>query len=378
MLLGSLFPAPDGIKWVGVATVIAAPVIVYEILRWLPRVHPVIFFVMPLFAVIASSALLIPPTSAYGTDKLLTFATLTLASALAASLLRDSGTVVTFTWVWIVAAAALSIQAVVGYVGGVRAGGFDDSPIWLARALATAALMVVWHWWHNRTRPIRMVLLLALIIAGIFTTGSRGPLLGFVIGAVLLAIGGQKRFQFKRVAMLVVAGIAAVAALQLLPIFSASRLTGGGTTQESDGLRTLFWQISQPILEAKPFGVGFGNWSFYAHAPAGALWPHNIFLELATEAGIPIAIFFLAMVCLVFVLLLRTARKSQTALLTLAMLAAETLAVCVSGDLNARTFFFLLTLGFLVGVGHLRVEPDETTLPHRSDHSLTRVRRTVQ
>jgi hypothetical protein len=64
-----------------------------------------------------------------------------------------------------------------------------------------------------------------------------------------------------------------------------------------------------------------------------------------TESGVIIGALFLAIVGGIAIRLMRHAVFAPKANLVLALLAAETIAVSVSGDLNARTFFFLLGLG---------------------------------
>lgn len=53
MLVGNLFPDIGCLSIALACTVLAAPVVIYEVLRWLPRFHPVILFVVPVFTVIA-------------------------------------------------------------------------------------------------------------------------------------------------------------------------------------------------------------------------------------------------------------------------------------------------------------------------------------
>lgn len=372
MLIGSLFPAPDGISWVAVATVVAVPVIAYELLRWLPHVHPVVAFVIPLFAILASSAIFIPPTSDYGINKVETFLTLSLASALAASLLRDAETVVMFGRVWLIAGLILSVFALFGYTGTGRADVFESNPIWLARAIASAAVIAVWLWWQKRAPAPLMLLALAILIGGIFASGSRGPLLGMTIGVVVIALV-ITRMKFRRVVTVLVLGAAATVALQTLPLFSGSRLDSVLSGDNSDQSRQLFWTITPPVIQAHPFGVGFGNWAYYAGPPPQFLWPHDIFLEVFTELGVPLGIFFVAMTTLVYVRLLRSVRRNPVALLTLGLLACETASVSVSGDLNARTFFFLLALGFLVGSKQKMLRSDGPMDARTSIHAHKRL-----
>ncbi|MDQ0726304.1 hypothetical protein QFZ21_001304 [Microbacterium sp. W4I20] len=61
--------------------------------------------------------------------------------------------------------------------------------------------------------------------------------------------------------------------------------------------------------------------------------------------------------------LLSRSREMPVAILVFAILVAEVVQISVSGDLNARTFWFLMALGFFLGVravipGSMPVAPE--------------------
>lgn len=348
LLLASLFPAAGKVNVVGIAALLAAPVAVYEILRFLPRLHAVVWFVVPLFGVIAGHVLLYWPVNAYGQEKFSRFLTLTLVSALAACLLRDRAAVVTFARFWIVACLILAAFALAGWGGTERAGAFESNPVWLARALATALIAALWLSWRKLQHPGLMMIATAVLLLGLVATGSRGPLVGAVVGVVVLGVTGDK-LKFHRLSSIVLAGAAAVFAIFTVPALQGGRLVQvlgeGGLTDET---RNYFLDATLPVIARNPLGVGFGNWAISAGSPYH-VWPHNLFLEVFAEMGIMAGVLLVSAVLVVVVRLVRRAAANPVAAGVLAMLVAETCAVCVSGDLNARTFFFLLTLGFLAG-----------------------------
>ncbi|WP_334149002.1 O-antigen ligase family protein [Microbacterium sp.] len=345
LLLGSLFPAIPGFPIALVAAVLTAGAVIYEFLRWLPRFHPVVL-VLLLFGAVAMTALSIAPSSEYGEDKLQKWLTITLISALAASLLRDRRSFQTFGAVWIVAASGLAVVTLLGFDGG-RADAFGANPIWLARALATGILIAIWLWWKKYASAWMMFGVIALLAAGLVASGSRGPVLGVIAGVVVLALfAGSGRVW--RIALILVGGVGAIWAVQVLPFFAGSRfetLLSGGTAD--DAVRTYYWGLSREIIANNPEGVGFGNWNAAAGYPRH-LWPHNLFLEIFAEMGTLVGAITVVVVLIVAVRLLVRAPKDPIALLVFALLAAELVSVNLSGDLNARTFWFLLTAGFLV------------------------------
>lgn len=348
LLIGSLTPTIGGYSVVPIAAGLAVPVVIYEVLRFLPKLHPVVLFVVPLFGVLASHALFVAPATEYGADKLSKFLTLTLASALVACLLRDGRSVVTFARAWVAVTVVLAALSLAGWEGSGRSEVFESNPIWLGRALAAGVLAAIWLAWR-KTNPRLMLLAAAVLLVGLLATGSRGPLVGVIIGAVVLSVAGQS-VRISRVLGILAAGVLGIFAVQTLPFLREGRLAqilaGNDVTDQT---RNIFLDVTLPLIAQAPGGVGFGNWALSVSVPRQFLWPHNLFLEVFAELGILTGLFLMAVLVAVVVRLLRRTTTNPGASFVLAALTAETFSVCVSGDLNARTFFFLLTLGFLAG-----------------------------
>lgn len=349
LLIGSLFPAVGGIGLVAVASVLAVPVILYEALRFFPTVHWSVVLVVPVFGLLASHALFVEPSEVYGQDKLSTFLTLTLLSALAATLLRDSKSVETLAGVWILATLVLAGIAIIGWAGAGRAVGFDSNPIWLGRALATGALAALWFAWRKKQYRLAMLAAFSVLAVALLATGSRGPLLGLVAGAVVLSVVGN-RMKLRSLALIVLAGIGAIYAIMTLPFLNDGRLAqiieGEAATDQS---RNIFLDQTIPLILREPGGVGFGQWAQNVSVPRQFNYPHNLFLEVFAELGVLTGLVLLLAVVVVAVRLARQSRAVPAAAFVLAALVNESFSVAVSGDLNARTFFFLLALGAVVG-----------------------------
>lgn len=346
LLIGSLFPTLLGISFTTVAAAITLPVVVYEILRWLPRIHPVALFVLPLFGVFALHMIFVPPATAYGEDKVLKWLTITLMTALAASLLRDEKSIHTFCWAWIVASTGLALVAVTGFQGE-RAEGFDSNPIWLARAMGTALVMLFWLATQRKVRVPVLLVLSVLLAVGIIATGSRGPILAVGVGAAMVAMFSN-RYRIRKVIAILVGAGAAYWAVTVLPFFAESRFVSLLVDGDNDLSRSIFWTVTPGVIKSHPGGVGVGNWSLYAGAPRQFEYPHNLFLEIFSEFGVAIGVAFMVLMVVLGILLLRRGKEAPVAIAVLALLGSETANVFVSGDLNGRTFWFLLTLSFLV------------------------------
>lgn len=348
LLTGGLFPPVGGIPLNLLTALVAIPLVIHEIARTLPIVHPLIPFVAFLFGTFAVSVLITGPSNDYGIEKATTFFTLTLLGTLVAALVRDKGDLRTLAKTWAFVATGLAVFALVGFTGGDRASGFASSPIWLGRAFATGGLAAMWLAWQSPKQRKLYALLSVFLLVGIVATGSRGPLIGFALGALALALA-HGRFSLRRVAGLGAAAALGIVAIQALPIFQNSRLLSSASdTSQSSSLRETFWSATIKIIHERPGGVGIGNWAEVAIPPAGFMYPHNLFLEIASESGAAIAaLFMVAVICLVA----STARRSRSdpqSVLVLSLILCELVSVSVSGDLNGRTFFFFLGLAVVV------------------------------
>ena len=96
-------------------------------------------------------------------------------------------------------------------------------------------------------------------------------------------------------------------------------------------------------------------------------YPHNLWLEVLCEAGWAAGGMLIAIVVRVAWRLVRASRTEPAAVLLLSLAAFEVVCVSVSGDLNARTFFFVLTLGYAVSWWRngQEVQPDRRGNSHR-------------
>lgn len=344
LLVGSLFPQIPGFPLSLIAGVFAGIGVAYELLRWLPKFHPA-FLIAIFFALLALHAVYLAPQNSYGDDKLWRWITFTLVSAMAASLIRDRRTFQTLAFVWLLAASGLAVATLLGYDGG-RSDAFGANPIWLGRALATGVIIAIWLWWKKLASAWLMFGLIALLGAALVATGSRGPLLGVIVAVAILALfAGRGRIW--RIGLILVGGIVSAWAVQTLPFFAGSRFeTMGSGASDSDATRQYYWEATLAVIARNPHGVGFGNWSIAAGNPRH-LWPHNLFLEIFAELGIWLGVLTVIFVAVTLIRLLRQCSTNSLALPLLAIVCAEVVNVNVSGDLNARTFWFMLSLGLL-------------------------------
>ncbi len=237
-------------------------------------------------------------------------------------------------------------------------------PISLARGAATGLLLAIFvllvttsAW--RRTAALAVIPLLGISFIG---AGSRGPVVGLVAGLlVLFALTLGDRLSRRRLVLLAVALLAsAVLIPQLVPGQNVSRslsvLVGGGQDagggDVSNG-RTALWGDAWRDFGDHPLtGIGTGS---FAHTNPIGIYPHNAFLEAASELGLPGLLLVGGLVALAFVHVGRAWRRSAGedrthAALVGGYLAAAAVNAQFSGDFPTNTALWLgagLALGLL-------------------------------
>jgi O-antigen ligase len=223
------------------------------------------------------------------------------------------------------------------------------------------------------TAALAVVLLLAFsLFSGSRMVWVYAGLVG-LLGAVMLA--RRPAPEARRFALACLAVVAVFALL--VPLLSASGvyelfgIRGSGeravsaSGQGSNRLRLWFWMAGLDAAATHPlFGVGAGHYVGHAHllsmgrpdAPAGAADTnaHNVFIHVAAELGIPLALFVAGCVLVWLLQAWRRAARSLDALAVLAMAGV----VLVHANLEYPLWFayFLGLLGLLVG--HLPDAPE--------------------
>jgi O-antigen ligase len=352
LLLGALFPPYGSSFLVAPAAVAAAGLLVWDL--WRGRRLPAgTWFIVGLFAVLAVPLLwhtwaTLPE---YGQDKVLRLFTLTLLTAAAATLVRDRRDLTYLARGFLAVGFVLAIIALVGPVDhlGRSIGLPGTNPLWLARAIGLGLVSAVWLVIH-RGWLLTPVLLSCLILAGgVFLTGSRGPALGTVAGLMVLGAAAVT-VRLLREHRKVVAGLAAFGVLALASAVLVSQrylvLLTNPTGDESTASRIDYWTATFDLIGDNPWGIGYGAWQETTELPAP--YPHNLILEVTSEAGWVIGLAFVAAVVAVVVRLARRFRRDPASALVLALFAVEMVSVMLSGNINARTWFFLLALGWIV------------------------------
>lgn len=267
------------------------------------------------------------------------------------------------------AAAVLFVQLAGGQATAAFSGRFTiagSDPISLGRQAGVGLLVAMYLVTSSRTLWVRMGALasLAPLAVGIVASGGRGPVVGVVLGLIVLfAFLGKDPVSRRRIPLtLVGALVAAVLVSQFVPGQAVNRalsvLTGTGAGVSSDG-RSQLWSVALQTFSAHPF-LGAGTGGFGAINPQ-YLYPHNLLLEVASELGLVGFIPLLGILITGAMTLVGNCRGALNhdrarGALVVALFVAALANAMFSGDISANGDVWL-TLGLGVGMAQLRFRP---------------------
>jgi O-antigen ligase len=280
--------------------------------------------------------------------------------------------------VWIAGAAAVLLlwRLAHGQAEAVFANRFsissEENPIQLGRESAGGLMAATYLLLSARRRRTRWIAaaLSPLLAISLLAAGSRGPVLGALVGMLtLIALSARSRIARRRLVTVALAGVAAaILAAQLVPGGSLQRslsfLSGSGSGLSSNG-RYVIWSEAWHLVTAHPF-AGVGTGSFWA-VDGIEVYPHNLFLEVGSELGLLglcLLIWFLASTTFALVRAQRgrwAPDRLQLALVAAYFAAALTNAM-FSGDLPTNSGLWLAS-GLAIGCTVRRVSPAEAEAP---------------
>ncbi|MFZ3201726.1 MAG: O-antigen ligase family protein [Candidatus Acidiferrales bacterium] len=324
------------------------------------------FLFIPLVALMAASLAYTPVLDA-GLEKFERFLTVTGIVIIAPFfVLGSSKQMKRFLTGFAAAAFAICAYSLSGLGGSERLVTPSDNTIGLGH-IACALILLVWFGVIPRCSfPRRMLAygLLAVPAMALVGSGSRGSTIACAL-VILLSL-------FFNRSLLVDLSCLAALGLATLPFahIPESSFEYLGTLFGGQGVSALLEFRSDllgagwKLLEQHPL-IGAGIDGFRYSSPNAGLykWPHNIFLEVACEMGIPAGL----IVCALFGSAIREAwrqiRDRMSPCLTLSQLTAALLVMGIvnatnTGDINSdRTTWLFMSLVFVVR--GLRKEPSE-------------------
>tara|TARA_Y100000590_G_scaffold344091_2_gene393385 strand:- start:1118 stop:2488 length:1371 start_codon:yes stop_codon:yes gene_type:complete len=236
----------------------------------------------------------------------------------------------------------------------VRASLLGANPIAVSRSLAVIAAMVtVIGIRQSGWRRYTSLLLLALILLAIVSTGSRGPLISFFAGIAVFTLMFESAVYRSRLFM--VGGVSIIIVVSLLLVLPESLttrflqitqgdiiVTAGGVERVSTiATRLNFWEMSlQQWVDSVFsffFGIGAGGFSSLFIWRDFRWYPHNIFIEVLVEQGL-VGLVLIGLMIVFAVRLLLKARYqgiiSENSSVWIASMIVIFFSAQVSGDLN--------------------------------------------
>ena len=235
-----------------------------------------------------------------------------------------------------------------------RGTGLFRNPNYLGQAMAIGFILVARGRSMSLPGPLtRWAPLLASVVAlGLIVSFSRGALIAVAAGVVVLyAVRGRRALALAGAAAVafVVVGYQVVLAVRHLLTFGAHIDLSGAAQAASDEARLSVYVAGVKLFLQHPLlGVGYAQFHYASvrYLDQNAVtYPHNVFLGVAAEQGIPGITLLLVMLVALGVQLWRI--RDPFAITGLAMLAAF-----VAGSLLADNLSSLQTVGMLwIAVG---------------------------
>ena len=265
--------------------------------------------------------------------------------------------------------------------GGLSASGrlaiFDLSPISIARVTGIAVVLSVGSLLGteriSKRKGIGLTSLAILGTVATIATGSRGPLVAAIvaIAAMIVFLAWKRRMSLRTVASLVAAtGLALMATI-------ASDSTGLERVESAaDSGRVLLYSDSLDVALDHPLGIGWGNLASHvlSFMPAanGALYSHNVFLEIWVEAGVLALLAFVLLVLFALKNAFRASSRGVDFLMLAGLLVYALANAQFSSDIiGNRMMWLFLGIGLAVGAAS---SPRKT--PSTNSRGIRRPRRT--
>jgi hypothetical protein len=228
-----------------------------------------------------------------------------------------------------------------------------NGPIVFARLMGIAAILSIFM----LCGILRYVLFFSFCLAVVWTM-SKGPIIALAAATLttLWLLPPGKRLSFLVTNVLVLGLLLAASwpflaeldlgRLQLLADLASGDFSRIGEDFASTGIRIRVFTDTLVLISQHPFGVGLGGWGDAIRENWGLYYPHNLALELWSEAGIILGSIAL-LPFLMFVLRGNPALRAVSAFL----LAAQ----MVSGDLLDARYLMVFSVLTLTLVTHEEV-----------------------
>lgn len=342
-----------------VGAVLLAGIILNLIRGRKPLRPPAVYLLFAVLLAMMAASLIYTPAFDAGLDKFARFLTVTgIVIAAPFFVLTTPTAMKRFLIGFGAAAFAICAWSLSALGGNQRLASPSDNTIGLGH-IACALFVLVWVGVICRCSfPRRAIAYPLLIVPALALIGSasRGSVIACVL-VVAITVVANRRLLLD-VACLGLAGITAIP-LMGIPGSSVSYLSSLVRSQSVGDLLTFRADLlayGWGLLERHPlFGAGLSGFRYFSPNPTIYKWPHNIFLEVACELGLPAAL----LIAVIFGGAMRDAmhqfRDRASPHFALSSTAAALLLVGLvnainTGDINSdRSTWLFVSLVFVVG-----------------------------
>lgn len=317
--------------------------------------------------------LFLPARFGYGQTKYQYFILVLVLALFAVPILTFRSEVATTRFVQSMAAVSAFyclVNLVTGTdTGNIRKSSIELNPAVMSKICLLLALYAVAQMLVRRRPSVLHVAMLLFSVAAAIKTGTRGPILAVLLsaGVVMVALYGAS--QLHRIVPAMVGLLVAVGVfLQFAPAAISQRFTlAAVSVQENsgEGDRIDLWTTALRVVDDHVNGIGMGNFLSYQRFISV---PHNIFLEIAVEFGVVIAVAFLV-ACIVAGRRVVQALRSPAATVPVVwmglLLLNQIANSLLGGELTLQSYLLYLPLAyFLYGVPR-RQQPVAAKAPTR-------------
>ena len=319
---------------------------------------PPVYFLFLALVVIMGASLSYTPVLESGADKLARFLSVTgIVIVGPFFVLGTSQAMKRFLMAFSAAAMGICAYSLASLGGADRLVTPSDNTIGLGH-VACALFIVLWFGMMPRlsfSRRISMYPLLAVPALALIGSGSRGPLIALGV-AVLAGLFFYRRLLVD-LSCLCAVGIFVIpfAGIPQASLEYLGTLLHCGNVSQILSFRGELLSFGWNLLRRHPLiGAGLGGYRYASPNPGLYNWPHNIFLEIACELGIPALLIVLAIFGTAIRDAIRQVRDAASPYFSFSLIAAALLLTGIvnstnTGDINSdRLSWLFVALVFVV------------------------------
>ncbi|MBM7662855.1 O-antigen ligase [Bacillus mesophilus] len=314
-------------------------------------------------------SLLWSPSSVYASEKVLFMSSTVFLSIFSTSVIiaSSSGRIKRFLQLTFILGAWFAAQVGIVYVHSDRAGFVNvmgSSYLGTGQLISLGAIICSGYmlfYANSVVKKLTSLIVYISMLSSLLVLGGRGPLIGTFL-ALLVPLFYSLTIQKNQIKMKSYALTALVIIFLLIstivyliltnqPLITLSRLMSffEGEDVTSAGVRSSYYWDSIVYWMKQPiFGNGIGSWPILHEGEDIRNYPHNIFLEVASELGL-IGLILLSMLLILstrHLFSIQKVNENKVNLMMIMMFVSSFFNVLVSGDLPDNRLFFAM-LGLL-------------------------------